>query len=416
MTGQPARAWRVSGCMVVVVLALVVRLMAVMTWGNSDLRGTHDQIGYFALAQNIHLHHTFSYGLPRHWIDEVPLDAPGPYDPTAARAPLYPLVIAALWWGDKPPVLEVWLAQVVLGALVAMLVYLMALEAFGFGAALVAGLAVALGPSTAYVTALFLSETLFTFLLTASMWFWTRKSGVMAGIFLGAATLARAVSLPLAGVVLLLGLLMKFNRTLNLKMALVALAVIAPWTIRNAITQSAFIPVASVGWGANMLLGTIDVPYGTGSEWITYAQDKGFSEIASKAETPHEAEKQMGALAFERIRQDPLHWLWLRVKQAPRFWLGSGDMISMHPAFKYAYRLGAVGFWALAVAGMILAWRRWRELYLLALFPTLLALGHATGSPEERYSLALVPAAAIFAGHAVSVLAARRFRPQGSTA
>lgn len=415
MNGQSARSWRISGGMVVVGLALVVRLMALMTWGNYDLRGTHDQIGYFALAQNVRLHHTFSYGLQPRWIDEVPLDAPGPYDSTAARAPLYPLMIAALWWSDKPPVLEVWLVQVVLGALVAMLVYLMALEAFGFGAALAAGLAVALGPCTAYVTALFLSETLFTFLLTASLWFWTRKSGVMAGVLLGAATLTRAVSLPLVGVVLLLGLLMKFNRTLNLKVALVALAVIAPWTLRNAITQNAFIPVASVGWGANMLLGTIDVPYGTGSEWITYLQDKGFSEIASTAETPHEAEKQMGALAVERIRQDPLHWLWLRVKQAPRFWLGSGDMISMNPAFKYAYRLGAVGFWALAVAGVFLARRRWKELYPLALVPTLLALAHSTGSPEERYSLALVPAAAMFAGHAVSVLAARRFRPQGFT-
>ncbi|MDI1265543.1 MAG: glycosyltransferase family 39 protein [bacterium] len=398
--------------MVVVALSLIVRLTAVMAWGNSDLRGTTDQISYFALAQNVLLHHTFSYGQPRRWIDEAILDAPGPYDPTAARAPLYPLVIAALWWGDKPPVLEVWLAQVVFGALVAMMVYLMALQAFGFGAALVAGLAVALGPFTAYITALFLSETLFTFLLTTSLWFWTRKSGVMAGVLLGAATLTRAVSLPLVGVVLLLGLLTKTNRTLHLKVALVALAVIAPWTIRNAITQHAFIPVASVGWGANMLLGTIDVPYGTGSEWITYRQDKGFSEIAGTVGTPpHEAEKQMGALAAERIRQDPLHWLWLRVKQAPRFWLGSGDMISMQPTFKYAYRLGALVFWALAVAGMFLARQRWRELYPLALVPVLLALAHSTGSVEERYSLALVPAAAIFAGHAVSVLAARTFRP-----
>ena len=42
MNGQPARSWRISGGMVVVGLALVVRLMALMTWGNSDLRGTHE--------------------------------------------------------------------------------------------------------------------------------------------------------------------------------------------------------------------------------------------------------------------------------------------------------------------------------------------------------------------------------------
>ncbi len=401
------RSRRISGCLIIVVIALIVRLAAVTTWGNTDLRGTTDQIGYFVLAQNVRQHHAFSYGQSLRWGQEPVLDAPGPYDSTADRAPIYPLVIAALWWGDKPPLLEVWAVQGIFGGLGAMLVYLMALEAFGFGVALTAGLAMALAPFTAFTTALFLSETLFTFFLTASLWFWTRKKGVLAGIFLGAATLTRAVTLPIIGIVLLLGLLVKFNRPLHLKVALAALVIIAPWTIRNAITQGAFIPVASVGWGANMLFGTIDVPYGSGPMFMSYTQDKGYAEIVRTAPTKHEAEKQMGRLAVERIREAPLRWLWLRIKEVPRFWLGSGDMISMHPAFKYSYRLAAVGFWGLAVAGIFLARRRWRELYPLAMIPTLLALAHAIGSAEERYSLALVPTAAIFAGYAVWVLAAR---------
>jgi 4-amino-4-deoxy-L-arabinose transferase-like glycosyltransferase len=237
----------ISGSLAVVVVALVVRLVAVLVWGNAELRGTGDQTSYVALAQNVRMHHAFSFGRPQHWIDESILDAPGPYEPTAARAPLYPLMIAALWQEDAPPLLEVRLAQALLGTLVALMVYAIALKAFGFGAALVAGLAVALGPLTALMTALFLSETLFTFLFTASLWFWTRKNGAMAGIMLGAATLTRAVSLPVVGIVLLLGLLMKSNRALHLQVALVALATIALWTIRNAITQHAFVPVASVG-------------------------------------------------------------------------------------------------------------------------------------------------------------------------
>ena len=411
MNGRLGWSRRTSGCLVIVAIALIVRLAALTAWSNQDLRGTHDQIGYFVLAQNVRLHHAFSYGQPLRWAEEPVLDAPGPYDPTADRAPLYPLVIAALWSGDKPPLLEVWLVQGIVGTLVAMLVYSMALEAFGFGAALVAGLAMALAPFTAFTTVLFLSETLFTFFLTASLWFWTRKKAVLAGIFLGAATLTRAVSLPIIGVVLLLGLLVKFNRPLHFKVALAALAIIAPWTIRNAITQHAFIPVASVGWGANMLFGTIDVPYGSGPPFISYAQDKGYADIIRTAPTIHDGEKQMGKLAVERIREAPLHWLWLRIKEVPRFWLGSGDMISMHPAFKFFYRLAAVGFWGLAVAGVFFARRRWRELYPLALVPTLLALAHSVGSAEERYSLALVPMAAVFAGYAVSVLAVRSFRP-----
>jgi hypothetical protein len=152
-----------------------------------------------------------------------------------------------------------------------------------------------------------------------------------------------------------------------------------------------------------MLLGTIDVPYGTGPVSITYAQDKGFWDIATAAVPPQAAEKLMGALAMERIRQAPLRWLWLRVKEMPRFWLGSGDFISMHTAFKHTYRLGAVGFWGLALAGTFLARQRWRELYPLVLLPALPVLVHSIGSMDEGYSLALVPMAAIFAGHAVSI-------------
>jgi 4-amino-4-deoxy-L-arabinose transferase-like glycosyltransferase len=149
-----------------------------------------------------------------------------------------------------------------------------AFETFGFGAALFAGLAMALAPLSAYMTVLLLSETLFTFLLAASLWFWTRKQGVLAGLMLGAATLARAVCLPMVGALLLLSLITKANRALHLKIALMAIVVVAPWTIRNAITMHAFIPVNSIGFGANMLLGTIDVPYGSGNEFMTFNQTR----------------------------------------------------------------------------------------------------------------------------------------------
>jgi 4-amino-4-deoxy-L-arabinose transferase-like glycosyltransferase len=287
--------------------------------------------------------------------------------------------------------------------------YLMALEAFGFGAAVVAGLATALGPFTLVTTALFYSETLFTFLFTASLWSWSRKRGILAGLLLGAATLTRSVCFPLIGIALLLALFAKTNRSLHLKLALAALVIVAPWTLRNAVTQHAFIPVANIGWGANMLIGTIDVPYGSGNEWITLSQDRGFMDIIESAPTADEAEKRMSALASERIRAAPLHWLWIRLKQYPRFWLGTGDFISMQPVVKYGYILGACAFWGLAGAGLFLARRRWRDLYPLALFPILLAGAHFLGSAEERYSLGLVPAAAVFAGSAlIQMLRSRR--------
>jgi len=57
---------------------------------------------------------------------------------------------------------------------------------------------------------------------------------------------------------------------------------------------------------------------------------------------------------------------------------------------------------------MFLARYRWRELYPIAFFPTLLAMTHFTGSGDDRYSLGLVPMAAIFAGHTLSMLVGRK--------
>jgi 4-amino-4-deoxy-L-arabinose transferase-like glycosyltransferase len=389
-------------------LALIIRLLAIPVWGGYDLRSTFDQGEYIAIAQNVRLHGAFSYGEPHRWGERAALDAPGPYDRTAARAPLYPFMVVTLWWGHEPPVLAVRLVQVGLGGIVALMVYLMAFEAFGFGAALFAGLAMALAPLSAYTTVLLLSETLFTFLLTASLWFWTRKRGVLAGLMLGAATLTRGVCLPIIGALLLLSLVTKVNRALHLKIALMAIVVVAPWTIRNAISMHDFIPVNSIGFGANMLLGTIYVPYGSGNEFATFNQDKGFTDIAWFAPSAEDAERQMSQLAKQRILADPVHWFWIRLKQYPRFWIGTGSFVSPERIVRYAFILGSIVFWGAAAAGMFLARYRWRELYPIAFFPTLLAMTHFTGSGDDRYSLGLVPMAAIFAGHTLSMLVGRK--------
>ena len=91
---------------VILILACVIRLIAAGLW--SDIDATHvDPSEYIALGQNIRLHGTFSFGSPHPWGADGRLNSPGPFVPTAARAPLYPLVIAGLWWREEPPVLEI---------------------------------------------------------------------------------------------------------------------------------------------------------------------------------------------------------------------------------------------------------------------------------------------------------------------
>ena len=396
--------------------ACAVRLLAVLVWGDPNIRGV-DQTEYLALAQNLRLHGAFSYGAPHHWGDPGVLNSPGPYAPTAARAPLYPAMIALLWWSDVPPLPAIWLVQALLGGFVALFVYQIARNVFDPVAALLAGLAAALAPLSTYIVSAVLADTLFCFLLTCGVWLWDRQRDFMAGVTMGAAILTRAVLLPAVAAIGLAALLFRFNRGTHARIFLGALLIVAPWTARNAVTQHSFVPVATMGWGANLLLGTGDVSYGSGNPFMTYAQDKTFVNIVKTAPTEAEAESLMLQEGLQRIEKEPLHWLWVRAKQYPRlFFEGPAYLYSVLPLprtlIRLGYLLATALFVALSVAGLWMARARWREIYHVALMPLMLGATCFAGVTEERYSLAMVPMMAVFAGHAVERLLTSMAKPR----
>ena len=395
--------------LLILVLACTVRLFVVVPRADVPVKSV-DQTEYLALGQNLRQHGVFSYGMPHRWGDRGTIDAPGPYEPSAARAPFYPLVIALLWNEPGPPVQAIRVAQAVMGGFVAVFVYLIALRAFGPGTAVVAGLAMALAPHSIYLTTLILTETLFSFLLTAGFWLWGRQQGLLAGLAIGAATLTRAVALPFVAVIALMALFLRFNRGLHARIALAAVVVIAPWTVRNVVTQDAFIPVASMGWGANVLMGTIDVPYGASDLWERAHADPAFRTIIETSPTEREAEGQMMAEGLRRIREAPFDWLAVRFKQYPRLFLGAphyiyGSVPLPASIVKAAFLLGNLAFVALATWGLATSWTRWRDTYPLALFLVLIAVLQFPALTEQRYSLGMVPAMAVFAAHAVAGIA-----------
>ena len=51
----------------VAVLAVAMRLGAILYWGEPDLPRSVDQGEYVALGQNVRLHGAFSYGYPHPW-------------------------------------------------------------------------------------------------------------------------------------------------------------------------------------------------------------------------------------------------------------------------------------------------------------------------------------------------------------
>lgn len=395
----------------VFVVATVLRLLAVDFWSDMGV-STADQSEYLALAKYLRFHGVLSYGAPHVWGGPGLLDSTGPFLPTAARPPLYPLVIAALWWGEAPPLPAIRVLQAVLGGGVALLVYLMALRAFDRRSALLSGMAMALAPLSTFLVVHILSETLFVFLLTLGLWLWGGKRWVLAGIVLGAATLTRAVLLPMFAAIALLAVLFRFNRSGHVRLLLAAVLVIAPWTIRNVVTQHAVIPVASMGWGANLFLGLFDIPYNAGNPWLIVNKDEAFQRII-KIPSETEAERAFMREALVRIAEDPLHWAYVRLKQYPRLFLSSGlylrEVVPVpEQVMRLTYASAGLLFVFLSIAGMVLARKAWRAVYHLALFPIILCVAQFPAVGEERYATQISPMLVIFAGYAVSTLLARR--------
>jgi 4-amino-4-deoxy-L-arabinose transferase-like glycosyltransferase len=385
--------------------ALSVRLLIVLLSPLPDV-SKYDQSEYLALAQNIRLHGTLSFGALHRWGEDGVLNGAGPITPTAARGPTYPAMIASLWWGESPPVLAVYLVQALLGAAVAWLVYSMALSAFGPRVAIIAGVGMALAPTSSYFVLSIMTETLFTFLLTCSLWFWGRRQGFAAGLLMGSAILTRPILLYVMLAIGLAGLIFTFNRKVHLWLAIGAILVVAPWTLRNAVTQHEFVPVATYGSGAALFFGSIDVPYGSGSPYEVWFS-KEFKDIVATSATETEAERRLGGAGIERITGSPVHWLWIRLKQYPRLFMQYGThfmpFIPLPPAVvKVMFAAASMAFFLLSIVGTYLAREKWQRAYHLALVPLALFVLHFPAHADARYSLPTVPMLMVFTALAIS--------------
>ena len=366
-------------------LALSLRLIAIHIWRNADY--SHgDPSEYLALAHNLRYHGTFSFGEPHPWGADGSLNPPGPFLPTASRAPLYPIVIAMLWWKTVPPILWVRILQGILGAFTVLLTYRIALQVLPRLAVLV-GIAMALAPLTLRMTADVMSETLFAFLLTLGIYLWGLRRAWSAGAVLGLATLTRPVLLPFFILLLALGVLQRDQRKVYIKIAVGGMLVVIPWTVRNVIALHHLVLVNSQGWGSNLIFGTLDVAYGNGNPWFYYT-DTDIKRIISTTATESEGESQMIDESLRRIERHPLYWIWVRAKEYPRLF---GDTATYLYEFgpprliKIIFLLGSVVFLLLSVIGL------WLAPPHITLFPIYFIVVQFPMLGDVRYSLPLTP-------------------------
>lgn len=374
---------------IIILAGLAARLLCISWWHQTDFSQS-DSWEYIALARNLRLHHTFSGAA-----------LVEPVLPTTYRPPLYPAVIAVLWRDTEVPATAVMLLQALLGACTAALVYLVALRAFTRRIALAAGLAMAVAPLSCRYTALVMTETIFTFLAMLGVFYWSTKKPLMAGFVFALATLARAVLLPLVVALPLLTLLRPWRpcRREHLLITFGALLSMAPWTVRNAVVSGKVIPVASAGWGSNLLQGTIPVRFLSGNPIETVLQHP-----SRQVDWGHSSEAEYILLerGLRRIVESPGQWLLARVEQYPRLFMDHGEY--MYPR----WRPGAIGtkmiflagnfiVLALACLGILVERTRFVQLRYMTLVLAFLALSQLPMWVEVRYSLPMMPMILIFA-------------------
>ena len=342
------------------------------------------------------------------------------------RAPLYPLAVGGIYWvfGEQP--MLVLLLQCVLHAGTCLLLFDLTRRLFGQRAGIIAGVLCAVHPVLLrYVPDLHL-ETLFTFLVTLTIWLTERfarlrdiRTGAMLGVAFGLATLTKSVILLYPGL-FTIALVYSASRaseqlpirglaTMFVTMALT----ISPWTVRNYVATGHFVPVSS-GFSDAFLRGLIF----SRTEFITLREppyevaenetNAYFARLAHEAGTEwqrddYETDQILNREMKRRLLAEPR----LNVR---RFFVGLFtfwyEMTSLATSL-FAGGLAVIA-WIFAGFGLRRAHRETRKawivllpiVYLNLLLAALLALG--------RYSVPIMPCLLALAAYGLDGLLPRR--------
>ena len=299
-------------------------------------------------------------------------DAPS-YVPEAIRTPAYPAFVAALdvLFGESRLIIAC--AQAALFACTCLLVYRIARDMVGEAVALACGIVTALYPPLPYYSALVLTETLTTLLVTAALATWihalrrnTTAAFVASGVLFAAAALTRPSfqALPLFIVVPALAVPVdrrRWWRGCATMFATFTIAV-APWVAYNAVYFNALTFSPAGGPGRQVFEGSWQVVFpgrleaeltstadaapdaatldatvraiASRERWpaepmLRYVhQHLDIQRIWTEPRDPHErmrariaADREYLRVGVENIRRDPIRWAWGRLTRgAILFW------------------------------------------------------------------------------------------------
>jgi hypothetical protein len=340
----------------------------------------------------------------------------------AVRAPLFPGALSLLarlpswiWVGH--------LLGALVGTLVVYLGYLVAREmTHDERGALVAAAILAVHPGLAIYAGLLQTETLYTVLLLGSMLAAARlpedpgiMRGALAGVLGGLAGLTRAVAVGFFPLMLVAiwwagrGGRKRLIPTLCTA-AVCWCAVLAPWTIRNALLFDALVPVSS-GGGSSLLLG--NNPFASGGLRVGAGFEQWYGEQVRRdggGTGADEVERSAvdGRIAKQFMSEEPARALGLAVKKSQIFWVYP----AVHTDTDVRVQLPAVAMdlavWLAVALGLVVLRPPRGVATLVAGAILYFWLVQAVLHAEARFRLPVVPLLAAYAGAGVAALARPR--------
>jgi 4-amino-4-deoxy-L-arabinose transferase-like glycosyltransferase len=339
-----------------------------------------------------------------------PGDAPSLY-----RPPLYPIFLTGMFgvFGDSySPVLAV---QLLFDLLTAVVVYRMARDVLGHTTACAAIFLYALYPFFSYYTVRLLTESAFTMLLMAGLyWFHkglqckSRSFFIAAGVSLGLGILCRFSLFYVTPLLILVAVVTHRKERAVWVNSLVCgfsiLLIIAPWTYRNYIVTGRVV-LLGTGSGYNLWLGNHVPTDGRDNDELQGRDLAVLKEDIGKIIGPErevfslDSDKRFSGAAIHDFKANPCGTAIVVAKKGFRFWF---DVFTPDNR-KVMIVLVPIQLILLVLAG-IGCCRSLRN--LAAVWPLLLVIPyfnaiHAVTVSTFRYCIPVMPLVMIFAAHAI---------------
>jgi hypothetical protein len=398
------RPWRLFAC--VFALGLFARLAAQLLLGAY----THPQTWeYEDIANNLLAGHGYIYVTG------------GTTYVAAVSSPLYVLLTAGVYLVTGHSQAVMLILQALFGAATAVLAAWLAARTFQPQAAWAAGILVAVDPALAVYSAelhpLSLDALAFLAVVCACVGLpvspgWRRLG--LVGALLGLAALTRTTVLSFAPLLLLWVNRFKGVRLLSartLALVLAALALYAPWPMRNSVLLGQFVPGSSEStewlWRGTNPAATGSSYTADGATMLQAAPPSFQAQVAAGSEAERIGIYRDAAVAY--AREHPTDALRHYVTKLKAFWWGSDSTGLLYPpAWTVAYDTWYATMLILAAAGVCVGWRLVSARPALMLIVASLALVSASQAlfyVEGRHRLAVEPLLLVLSGVGLSRLA-----------